>query len=488
MFHIDFLDAGVRASLLEFVPERYRSDCVLFLGGSLVEGFGNSTSDIDIIAVVDGKLDGSLSEHTSFSTLAAPGMEIHLGTYRNIRVDLEVLSVNIFKKVSSELLAGAGAGVVPNFLRPTINNLKIGIALQHEEEFARLRDGFPWLAYSEALVREAAGRFNGPSDDAVGAIQSKDIGAAIHTSRYAMDSASEAYLASLGNTNLRAKWRLRMFERYAEPTIVQNFLASLLEESLDPQHVSVTARRRLQAAQSLLIEAHENVRKRRHAAEEQSKRPRRELSITGFANARDMGGVPIGSASIRYGVLIRAGRNTAAQPGELPHLGIQQVIDLRSEDERSAVPPVDVEGVATLSLPQPTFDAEQTVRALEAIASSDGGVLVHCVMGRDRTSLLVSSLLAVLGGSRRIIVDEYMHAVHGWDIASGQDDRSSKTYARVEREFEVAMSDADLVGQLRTAGLSATTIRLLSSRLLVHGEQAPEKNHEKIGEVNVQAS
>ncbi len=62
---------------------------------------------------------------------------------------------------------------------------------------------------------------------------------------------------------------------------------------------------------------------------------------------------------------------------------------------------------------EPTGDTDTTVNvlALEGIRhivdAPEGGVLVHCAAGKDRTGILVAVVLAVLGAPSTAIVDDY---------------------------------------------------------------------------------
>lgn len=182
------------------------------------------------------------------------------------------------------------------------------------------------------------------------------------------------------------------------------------------------------------------------------------LDLRGTKNVRDLGGLPVASgAAIRPGRLLRAEALVSSNAHEsyslwdgvmaddFTALGLRTVIDLRATREAEAAAsawdaatgarrvaiPIDegVEGTDTdlfgriLSGDVTVFtDADMGdfyIKCLDRRAADFGRVfaliaddnrlpaLVHCAAGKDRTGLLVALVLAVLGTSRDVIVDDY---------------------------------------------------------------------------------
>jgi hypothetical protein len=155
----------------------------------------------------------------------------------------------------------------------------------------------------------------------------------------------------------------------------------------------------------------------------------RQLDWDGCFNARDLGGIPIASGgATRWGAVVRddgVDGLIAAGWSALQAHGVRTVIDLRNEDERSFGSARRPAGIDTLHLPLDAIDdsdfwedwmhgpqfatplyyaahlerfPERSARVLAAIARAEpGGVLVHCVSGRDRTAheLIVSTLASI---------------------------------------------------------------------------------------------
>lgn len=172
----------------------------------------------------------------------------------------------------------------------------------------------------------------------------------------------------------------------------------------------------------------------------------RNLDWDGLRNLRDLGGLPTPLSSTGVTVSGRIARGprrellTAAGWAAATRWGLRSVVDLRSADEvgardadPDARPPADL--VITLAPTEDQADPEfrevclpildspeywqHNVRilpdlvrvALETVASSEPGILVHCAAGRDRTGLISALLLANAGVPGDAIVDDYAASV-----------------------------------------------------------------------------
>ncbi len=154
--------------------------------------------------------------------------------------------------------------------------------------------------------------------------------------------------------------------------------------------------------------------------------------VPGAVNFRDVGGLPAGSGSTRWGVLYRSGN--LAQIGSdgvaaLGDLGIRRIIDLRADDE-VAHAPSHVEGLELTTQRVPLFlgsvtsffaddipldemyrrlvedSADRVVEVVRGIAAEQP-VLVHCTVGKDRTGVTVALALAAAGVDHDAIVADY---------------------------------------------------------------------------------
>lgn len=161
-----------------------------------------------------------------------------------------------------------------------------------------------------------------------------------------------------------------------------------------------------------------------------------------LANLRDLGGTQVTEGRIRSGALWRSDDPTIGPPAqmqELAHQGVSLVVDLRSTSELSASPhraaaglgvrhhhlPLAEAAVHPLAMikaaPTVTSAADvgrwyaglvrshvhEVVNGLQLIGATEGGVLLHCAAGKDRTGILAAVVLTLLGAQRSLIVEDY---------------------------------------------------------------------------------
>jgi protein-tyrosine phosphatase len=173
----------------------------------------------------------------------------------------------------------------------------------------------------------------------------------------------------------------------------------------------------------------------------------RDLVWDGCLNVRELGGLPTqDGGETQRGAVVRA--DSVRQLSDdgwraLVDHGIRTVIDLRGDDERAEDPPaavpVDVVHVpfmetsaaereeirgdldaavaAAPDTPAATRDVyliflerfrSNVAAAVRAVADApDGGVVIHCAGGKDRTGLLSAFLLHVAGVGDEQIADDY---------------------------------------------------------------------------------
>lgn len=165
----------------------------------------------------------------------------------------------------------------------------------------------------------------------------------------------------------------------------------------------------------------------------------RDLDWAGCLNVRDLGGLPLApGGATRWEAVVRADRVSALTVdgwSALTAYGIRTVVDLRTDEERilagTAGRPDGVRFVdasifieADPAWMERMFATTVSTRhhyrhvltgcsgtfagAIDAIARApDGGVVVHCHAGRDRTGLLCAMLLDLVGVSRELIAEDY---------------------------------------------------------------------------------
>jgi protein tyrosine/serine phosphatase len=173
----------------------------------------------------------------------------------------------------------------------------------------------------------------------------------------------------------------------------------------------------------------------------------RDLVWDGCLNVRELGGLPTGDGGeTRMGAVVRADsvRQLSDEGWQaLVDHGIRTVVDLRGHDERSEDPPaelpvevvhvpffeaneaewrkiaaeLDAAAAVAPDVPTATRDVYliflerfrgNVAAAVRAVANApDGGLVIHCVGGKDRTGLLSAFLLHLAGVDDEQIAADY---------------------------------------------------------------------------------
>lgn len=229
----------------------------------------------------------------------------------------------------------------------------------------------------------------------------------------------------------------------------------------------------------------------------------RALTVEGLVNARDLGGLPlIGGGTTPHGVFFRSEDVDAVTPrgwDELHALGVRTVVDLRQDAERErdrrrrpdwlVTAHVDLDGLentdfwsgyadnglwgtAAYFLPHIAAMPERAGAALAAVADADeGGVLFHCMSGRDRTGLVAMLLLTLVGAEPDAIVDDYLETVRNADALARATGRENDEPVRdailarrgssTEQAFREALAGLDVDAFLAATALSESTVQRL---------------------------
>ncbi|MFF2297829.1 tyrosine-protein phosphatase [Arthrobacter sp. NPDC058127] len=183
----------------------------------------------------------------------------------------------------------------------------------------------------------------------------------------------------------------------------------------------------------------------------------RTLRVDGLVNGRDLGGLRRADGTVTpRGVFFRS-ENVDWITGngwqQIYDAGIRTVIDLRQQRERDmdtkerpswlTTIHVDLDGLenkefwadywdnglvgtALYFLPHLAAMPERAGAAISAVVNAPtGGVLFHCMGGRDRTGLLAMALLHAIGTDPECIVDDYLETVRLGDMRAASGNRNN---------------------------------------------------------------
>jgi hypothetical protein len=218
--------------------------------------------------------------------------------------------------------------------------------------------------------------------------------------------------------------------------------------------------------------------------------PERILAWDGCVNVRDLGGLALeDGGETAFGVVVRADSIRALSDGgwqALTDYGVQKAVDLRSDNDAANDPPGDVP-IEVVRIPIYSNDVPvvaewpsmqeayagllghfqpEFARAVSVIAQSDGPVVVHCLVGRDRTGLVCGLMLRLAGVDLETIAADHARSdvyLEPWWQPwhdSAPDEETRQRRMRVTTMPATAMADV-------LAGIDAR-------RYLIDGGASPE--------------
>nr|WP_062335071.1 tyrosine-protein phosphatase [Herbidospora sakaeratensis] len=227
------------------------------------------------------------------------------------------------------------------------------------------------------------------------------------------------------------------------------------------------------------------------------------LSWDGCHNTRDLGGLPLhDGGQTPFGALVRSDnpeRLTAAGwTAALAH-GVRTVVDLREAHRPDLRPAhlttvrIDLDDMADEAVWNHIFDNEldgtplyyryfleskpaQCVAAATAVARApEGGVLVHCELGRDRTGLIVMLLLSLAGVTPQAIADDYglstsrlvpLYAAWGITDQTAEIEQILRTKkTTLHAAVHDALDGFDAEAYLLAGGMDPADVKALKTRL-----------------------
>ena len=248
--------------------------------------------------------------------------------------------------------------------------------------------------------------------------------------------------------------------------------------------------------------------------------PSRDLTWDGCLNVRELGGLPTADGGeTRTGAIVRADDvqqlSRAGWQALVDH-GICTVIDLRGDHEREDDPPAElpVEVVHVPFMEASEAEWEEIAEKIEAAAAAapdiatstrdvyliflehfgdnvaagvravarapEGGVVIHCVGGKDRTGLLAAFLLHLAGVSDDEIAADYalseerlLPRHEAWFAAASSEEELERLKriaqtpaASMAGVFEeLSRRHGSVEGYLRHVGVTDDDLRLARTRL-----------------------
>lgn len=196
----------------------------IYLSGSLIEGYGNAESDIDVYVIYPDELPALRYDNDMQTNV------ISIEYLAERRVDIESWS-------KSQVLATAqrfrdcASNKWDECIAMAYNELdfahhiRTGIPLLHEEHFQQLRQAFDFQHVSRIHMTRYLEWYHSAHEDTSGAITSQQYGTALLMARRAIQLAIDVLLASQGETNMGEKWRFFKLEKLGDRSLIEQYWA-----------------------------------------------------------------------------------------------------------------------------------------------------------------------------------------------------------------------------------------------------------------------
>lgn len=236
------------------VASQYGDALCAFTAGSIIEGFGNATSDLDLFVV--GRSEPGPSAWNAVGSFTFGEASIDVGYEEDdLRVDVELWSIHSIRSIADEIsrtpLTRSAAASLDERRLQTAHALRIGQSVKGENLFAELQESFDFRHLASLLALRFVGDYAGFAEDAVGAIQDDDGGTALLGSRAALGASVDAYLAAKGLTNPKTKWRFAKLRLMSEETLLSDYLRLECQPADDSVSLIALAKERLRFAGAL---------------------------------------------------------------------------------------------------------------------------------------------------------------------------------------------------------------------------------------------
>jgi predicted nucleotidyltransferase len=208
---------GLAANVLTRVLSSSGCPTTAWVSGSMVEGLGNPSSDIDIFVALP-QIGPSLPttrrnlDHSTYATVEG-----------GRRFDVEYWSEEKIGDLANKLAEAPIADPMSNTLHyfeywetEFIHRILVGLPLLNEEAFMRLRGCFNRRRLGAYLATNAIHRVDDAFDDTVGMLLGGDLDCAVLRARDTVEFSIDAMLYANGVTNDKTKFRPTKVKRLLE--------------------------------------------------------------------------------------------------------------------------------------------------------------------------------------------------------------------------------------------------------------------------------
>lgn len=208
--------------ILDLFPNIDLGESLIYLTGSIMEGFGNKTSDIDGFIIFSPNLyKRSRNNFLQEQEISVKQGKVFIKSFniQNIDYDFIFLSWEQFIKAIDDfnkfdISRRDHALSIDRYTLDLLHRLKFAKSLINREQFEKIREKVQFEHLNAYMSIRGLGEYKDILEDLRGAFLSKDFGTAFFNARRLLDVSLTCFLATEGETNPSSKWLYRKLERY----------------------------------------------------------------------------------------------------------------------------------------------------------------------------------------------------------------------------------------------------------------------------------
>lgn len=206
-----------------------------FVAGSLVEGFGNEKSDIDIFIIcktlpVKKKIDGFFEIYPNSNVFYNKDKVVLTFSFQETDFDIEFHLLSELKGAIEKNNIGAIRTSDSYF--DVLHRLKWSEPIMGEKNYSVIKSSVDYKFFSNAAVRYLSVMYSIKTTDIMGAYRAKDFRTAFFMSWSLLESCMDAFLSLHGETNPKNKWRIKKIERLeSKPDYSDISLSRILDDT-----------------------------------------------------------------------------------------------------------------------------------------------------------------------------------------------------------------------------------------------------------------
>lgn len=247
--------------ILNYLHGLELNDGYVYVSGSLMEGFGNQTSDVDVYVICNViPEDFSIGYDNSGESYLWEGKTLVRNLiHEQVRFDFEYWTLKDFNNAVRQLQE-FDINKINHIERISdsdivlLHRLKYARPLINIEGFLEFYSTIPFenLGFYQAVTLSE--RFTSFVEDIQGALLSEDFGSAFFMVRRLVELATVSHLAIHGETNPNLKWMYRKLLRYQEQSEDHDLLEKYMyfqTHSFEQSSVKVFIKKAMRFAQDL---------------------------------------------------------------------------------------------------------------------------------------------------------------------------------------------------------------------------------------------